>query len=243
MKGRIDYNKLASEYAKHRQVHPEVLRCLLDQSGINSQSSVLEVGCGTGNYIVAVKRSINCSCWGIDPSNHMLAIARKASSMDIGFKIGSADILDFPSESFDLVFSVDVIHHVNRYQTFFHEAYRILRTEGKICTVTDSEEIIRHRQPLSTYFPETIEVDLNRYPPLNELIESMNQIGFRSISQDEVEFTYALDTIQLYQDKAFSCLHLISKESFIQGIEHMQKDIIHGPIPCVPRYALLWASK
>ncbi|MDY7036041.1 MAG: methyltransferase domain-containing protein [Thermodesulfobacteriota bacterium] len=239
----VDYNILASEYAKHRQVHPEVLRRLLDKSGIDISSRVLEVGCGKGNYIVAVKRSIDCHCWGIDPSEQMLAAARESSLMDIGFKIGSADILDFSAEYFDLVFSVDVIHHMDQHEAFYHEAYRVLRTGGKICTVTDSEDIIRHRQPLAVYFPETVEVDLNRYPPLRELREIINQVGFNDVSQDEVEFTYALDNIQLYQDKAFSCLHLISEESFLRGIEHMQRDIIHRPITCVPRYALLWATK
>ncbi len=40
------YADLAQQYAWHRRVHPEVLRDLLQQSGIDAQSRVLEVGCG-----------------------------------------------------------------------------------------------------------------------------------------------------------------------------------------------------
>ena len=64
----IDYNKTAAEYAQHRQVHPRVLQSLLEISGVSSASKVLEVGCGTGNYILAVESLTGCVCWGIDPS-------------------------------------------------------------------------------------------------------------------------------------------------------------------------------
>jgi len=47
-----DYNSMASEYAKHRQVHPRVLENLLSVSHLCSSSKVLEVGCGTGNYVM-----------------------------------------------------------------------------------------------------------------------------------------------------------------------------------------------
>ncbi len=75
----MDYDRIASEYARHRQVHPGVLRSLVSTSGIGSASNVLEVGCGTGNYIAALERSVGCSSWGIDPSEEMLSIARQRS--------------------------------------------------------------------------------------------------------------------------------------------------------------------
>ena len=43
-----DYDQIALEYARHRQLHPEVLRDLLAESGIDGHSSLLEVGCGSG---------------------------------------------------------------------------------------------------------------------------------------------------------------------------------------------------
>src|SRR5512141_2679970 len=68
----VDYNQLAREYALHRQVHPEVLRALVAYCPINRTSRVLEVGCGTGNYIAQVQAAIGCSCYGLDPSSQML---------------------------------------------------------------------------------------------------------------------------------------------------------------------------
>lgn len=236
----IDYDRIVTDYAQYRQVHPEVLRSLV--KNLQPTSRVLEVGCGTGNYIVAIQELVGCSCWGIDPSNEMLSMAG-ARSGQIHLQRGQAEDLDFPSSSFDFVFSADVIHHVGDRGQFFREAWRVLRHGGRMCTVTDSEWIIRHRQPLSAYFPQTVAVDLARYPRINDLRASMQKAGFADIEEEMVELPYELNDIGPYRAKAFSCLRLIPKDAFQQGIERMGRDIVAGPIPCVSRYTLVWGAK
>jgi len=152
-------------------------------------------------------------------------------------------MIDFPRDFFDMVFSVDVIHHVGDRLAYIREAYRVLKAGGKVCTVTDSEWIIRHRQPLAAYFPETVEVDLGRYISIAELQQIMGQVGFGEITENTVEYCYQQTDIQPYRDKAFSCLRLISEDAFQSGIERMERDLRTGPIQCVPRYLLLWGTK
>lgn len=236
----IEYDRIAAEYARHRQVHPEVFRHLC--AAAMSAGRVLEVGCGTGNYIVALESLAGCACWGIDPSAEMLSQARARSST-VRFQAGRAEALDFPAASFDLVFSVDVIHHVARRDAYLQEAYRVLGAGGHICTVTDSEWIIRHRQPMAAYFPETIEVELARYPRIAELRSTMGQAGFDEISEHTVEWCWALADVQAYRDRAFSALHLIPEEAFQRGMRRLEQDLCAGPIPCVSRYTLLWGTK
>ena len=67
----INYDGIASEYAQHRRVHPEVLGSLLLTSSVGRASKMLEVGCSTGNYIVALEALAGFSCWGIDPSEYL----------------------------------------------------------------------------------------------------------------------------------------------------------------------------
>lgn len=238
----IDYDRAAAEYAQHRQVHPEVLRNLVVDGEVDGDSKVLEVGCGTGNYILALERQVGPVCWGVDPSEGMLARAR-ARSGGVRFLPGRAERLDFPPGFFDLVFSVDVAHHVEDRRTFFREAYRVLKAGGKLCTVTDSEWIIRNRRPLAVYFPETVPVELKRYPRMAQLQDVMEQSGFGALSEKMVEFPYGLTELQAYRDKAFSSLHLISEEAFQRGIKRLEQDLRAGPIPCVSRYMLLWGKK
>jgi SAM-dependent methyltransferase len=238
----IDYDSIAYEYARHRHVHPGVLRDLRSTSGIDSASRVLEVGCGTGNYIAALEKSAGCEGWGIDPAPEMLAQAM-ARSPNISFERGHSEQLPFLTDFFDLVFSVDVIHHVTDRHAYFAEAHRVVRRGGKVCTVTDSEWIIRHRPPLAIYFPETIEVDLERYPRIPDLRDEMAEAGFKEIGENLVEFPYKLTDTEAYRDKAFSSLHLIADQAFQAGIERLTRDLESGPIPCVSRYVLMWGTK
>jgi SAM-dependent methyltransferase len=236
----IDYDRMAAEYARHRRVHPVVLRRLI--GGLGPTASVLEVGCGTGNYLVAIRELVGCSCWGVEPSAEMLARAR-ARSEQVQLLQGRAEALEMPAGPFDLVFSVDVIHHVGDRGRLFGEAWRVLRPGGRSCTVTDSEWVIRHRQPLAVYFPGTVEVDLGRYPSIEALRGDMERAGFAEVEEEMVEFAYELGDIGPFRDKAFSCLQLIPEEAFRRGIERMEKDLLTGPIAGMSRYTLVWGVK
>jgi ubiquinone/menaquinone biosynthesis C-methylase UbiE len=238
----MDYDRMAAEYARNRQVHPGVVSNLLSIGGVGTASRVLEVGCGTGNYIVTLEATTGSSCWAVDPSEQMLSRA-KGRCGKITFHTGMAERLDFLSGTFDLVFSVDVIHHVTDRPAYFREAYRVLRRAGKVCTVTDSEWIIQHRRPLAVYFPETVPVELGRYPRMAGLRDLMERSGFGEIGESSVEFAYQLNDIRPYREKAFSALHLISEEAFRRGITRMEKDLENGPIPCISYYVLLWGIK
>ncbi|MCL5996241.1 MAG: class I SAM-dependent methyltransferase [Chloroflexi bacterium] len=237
----VNYNQLAGEYARHRKVHPEVLKCLMAGSSIDNTSRVLEAGCGTGNYIITLQSLTGCAAWGIDPSDQMLAKATSRASQ-VTFSIASAETLDQSGDNFDLIFSVDVIHHVIDRRSFFTAALRLLKSGGRVCTVTDSEEIIRNRVPLSTYFPETVEPELKRYPPTDLLRNEMQRAGFGDIEEQTVGFPYMLNDSGPFRDKAYSALHLIPQAAFERDLARLQADLSRGPIPCMSRYVLVWGA-
>lgn len=239
---KVNYDTLAHEYAQHRRVHPGVLTSLLKNSHLNAASSVLEVGCSTGNYIIALQETTGCAAWGIDPSGQMLVRARERGRR-VRFEPGQAEKLAFPETTFDLIFSVDVIHHVGDRAAYYREAFRVLKSGGLVCTVTDSEDIIRRRQPLSNYFPETVEMELKRYPRVADLRKIMAEAGFDGVAEEYVEYQFAITEIQAYHDKAFSSLHIIPQEAFERGIRRMKADLLAGPIQVISRYLLLWGVK
>jgi len=240
MNERINYDQIAAQYARNRQVHPRVLECLC--TPIEQHAAVLEIGCGTGNYITAIQDHTGCTCWGVEPSSGMLDKAR-TRSQTIHWRQGSAEKLGLPDQMFDLAFSVDVIHHVTDRPAHLREAYRVLKPGGKLCTVTDSEWIIRHRQPLTTYFPETVEKELQRYPRVAALRKMMIDAGFDETTENTVEYPYLLESLQPFREKAFSALHLISPQAFQRGLVRMEHDLQLGPIPCVSRYTMVWGIK
>lgn len=238
----LDYDTLAAEYAQHRQIQPQVLKGILVTAGLTSTSRVLEIGCGAGNYIRKLANVVGCKCWGIDPSEQMLAQATERGGA-VHYEMGRAERLPFPEASFDLVFSVDVIHHVIKRTAYFEAANRILRPGGRLCTVTDSESIIRNRQPLAVYFPATVEIELRRYPAISLLRTELSSAGFNQLREDNVVFPYPLTDCSAYKARAFSVLHMIEQEDFECGIARMEHDLTHGKIACISRYVLLWGTK
>lgn len=237
----IDYDAVAAAYARSRRIHPRVLEALCRD--VDAGSTVLEVGCGTGNYITAIQATTDCTGWGVEPSAGMLAQAR-ARSEAITWRQSSAEsLVGLVSErSFDLVFSVDVIHHIVDKPAYIRQAYRALKPGGRLCTATDSAWMIRNRVPLSSYFPETVEHELARYPCIDDLRGWMVEAGFENVREETVEWCYDLVDAQAYRDKAFSALRLIDEAAFARGLARLEADLAQGPVPCVSRYTLLWGE-
>jgi ubiquinone/menaquinone biosynthesis C-methylase UbiE len=238
----ISYDEIASDYAVHRSVHPGLLRRLVEFPLLGPESRVLEVGCGTGNYIRAIASATSANCFGLDPSAGMLEKARKGAS-SLTLSQGSGEGLPHPDGSFNFIFSVDVIHHVRDRRAFFAEAFRALRPGGWLATGTDSEKIIRERMPLSCYFPETVEAELGRYPKDGEIPRLLQAQNFAGIFEDFVEFSYSLSDSTAFERKAFSSLRLISDDAFAKGLNRMKDDLKRGPISCVSRYVIHWGQK
>ncbi|MHC4207119.1 MAG: class I SAM-dependent methyltransferase [Planctomycetota bacterium] len=239
---KIQYDKIAENYAQFRESDSDAVEKLILGSGISSTSKILEIGCGTGNYVSALQRRVGCHCWGVDPAPEMIRHAMKQNSR-VTFSVGSAENLGFRDEFFDFVFSVDVIHHVDKRAGYFLEAYRVLRPPGLLATLTDSEDTIRQRMPLAFYFPEIVEHEIKRYPTSSELRRRSQAAGFKITREQVTETPFCLDNIEKYRNKAFSCLRLVSAQSFATGIEKMSQDLANGPIACVSRNLIIWNGK
>lgn len=244
VKPRQDFNTFADEYAQFRKIDPPVLEDLLVRGNINAESVVLEVGCGTGNYLTEISARTHAACYGLDPAEKMLSQARaNPRANGIQWRMGYARHLDFPDEMFDLVYTVDVSHHIQHRLTYFQEAMRVLKPGGKVCTVTDSEWIISHREPLATYFPETIAVNLARYPTTHELLEETAAAGFVNIVEKMAEYPYMLYDPAGYRNKAYSSLHLIDEAAWRRGLARLEADLQNGPLLCHSYYLMIWGEK
>ena len=98
-------------------------------AGIGREAAVLELGSGTGNYIIALAESTGCAARGIDCVKGMLAQATSGGG-ELPFAVGDAAKLALAADRFDLVHSVDVIHHIGptgRLISYYQEARRVLK--------------------------------------------------------------------------------------------------------------------
>src|SRR5208337_2231820 len=92
---------------------------------------ILEVGCGRGATLLEfAKRGGNVT--GLDYSEEALATCRELANRNgmegrARFVDGDARDLPFPSESFDFVFSVGLIEHIEDPSGILAEQHRVLR--------------------------------------------------------------------------------------------------------------------
>jgi ubiquinone/menaquinone biosynthesis C-methylase UbiE len=238
----VDYDHHAGAYAGHRRVHPGVVEALIADGPITATTRILDVGCGTGSYAAVLSARTGCRFSGVEPSERMRDRARDAASWD-SLAEGTAERLPFASGQFDLVMSTDVIHHVGHRDAFFREAMRVLVPGGRVVTVTDSHDDIPRRRPLSSHFPETVPIELDRYPATSQLVAEMSGAGFQDIRLSQVSNEYELNDIQPYRNKAFSSLLLLDDEAFARGLRQLEDGLAQGPIPCISLYTMIWGSK
>ena len=105
---------------------------------------------------------------GLDFSKEILHAAKENCNnfSNISFIHGDAHNIPYPNETFDIVISRAVIHHLQEIPTFLREASRILNKNGVLilqdrtiedCTIPGSPEHIRGY--FFSLFPKLIEIE------------------------------------------------------------------------------------
>ena len=113
-------------------------RPLVDQADVQPDQRVLEIGCGTGNLAILVKRlHPGAEVVGLDPDPKVLARARKKAereALPVQLDLGFAEELPYPDASFDRVFSAFMFHHLKPHgkEKTLHEVRRVLKPGGSL---------------------------------------------------------------------------------------------------------------
>jgi len=231
--GKINYNETCKIYDLVREGDMVTINRIIEEGKIDCNSTVLEIGCGTGNYAVAIANLTEAQVYGMDQSEGMLEKA-SAKQSKVSFTKGDAVTLEkFEDNYFDVIYMVDVIHHIKDINTMFKNIYRVLRKEGTVFIFTDSYENIKNR--LTTkYFPETLEVEINRYQSNEEIFKAMRGNGFHSIKADNLDVGCDDEAgeklIKIAEKQGYSMFNLISQEAIARGIERLKEDLKKGKI-------------
>lgn len=102
-------------WEKHREIVREIFgpvsEALIDDAGVVSGSSVLDVATGHGEPALRIAQVVGSSgeVFGADPSVEMIEEARRVASQrslkNVRFEVAGADRLPFPDDHFDAVIS------------------------------------------------------------------------------------------------------------------------------------------
>lgn len=239
-----DYDSCATRYGKGRRPSERLIRKLLARVRVGSQSCVLDIGCGTGDYSVLVFRWTGAKVLGIDPSRGMLAKARVKGWDQVRFLQGRAEELPFRDQRFDLLFSIDVVHHVGDRLRMFTEAFRVLKVAAVVCTVTESREQLCRRF-MARYFPSIVALNLARFSEVSKLVNWMRSSGFRDVETEafvscEAVTAHYVNAVRL---KEYSVLELVPDEEFRSGLRRLKEDLGQRRLIREDWHTLIWGSR
>jgi len=190
---------------------------------------ILEVGCGSGHWIGRMKDAGYDVC-GLDLSLGMLQQARAKDGASRLVQ-GTASMLPLRSQSFDLVFCINAIHHFDRPQDFVRDALRLIRPGGALAVSGMNPRAGRDRWYLYDYFPRTIEIDRRRYPSAGSIVDWMDSAGFgRSEWRIPHRIVHKVMGQEIFTDPALqkhgtSQLALLTDEEYAAGIERIKSAI------------------
>jgi len=224
----------ASEYDKGRVFEnvsfwvDEVTRI----AGLKENSTILDLGCGTGSYAIELMRKTSAKVHGIDPSAEMIKVARgKDLGNTISWHVGVAESLPFAPETFDCIFASQVWHHIGDKQKAADECYRNLKRGTPLIVRTISHKQWKKKTAVK-FFPDVLPSQLEVYPTLEEFRQYFEKAGFSSVSTRPYQLESYIPSellIRAAQEKLWSMFKSLSKVGERKGIKKLRNYMSKHP--------------
>lgn len=235
------YDKIGTHYNRTRSADPQLVATMWKLLGEPSGSKILDVGCGTGNYTIALKK-LGGNMHGIDSSATML---KQAMTTDprIDWQIGEAENVQLEAQSFDGAIASLTLHHWNSLKEGFDNIYSALRPGARFVIFTSTSEQMKHYW-LGHYFPQMMQESLQQMPSKMAVTSGLLAAGFTI--ESEVPYTVhpQLEDHFLYSGKlapnryldpefraGISSFQLFcTEEELTSGLKAIEEDLKEGSI-------------
>ncbi len=227
----FDFDEFALVYSKYRYPNEKLVEHITNR--IRYADRILEVGCGTADYLSILSELLYAHGFGFDTSPSMISEGSKKNQR-IELAIADANgPFPYGNSEFDFVFNINLVHYISDLENLFKESFRVLHCQ-------DISE-----RTLTSYFPETLDIDRGRYPGNSSIISAMKKAGFEGIYTTKVKtsFEFKKQHFEQYRNKAYSSLRLIPEESFEEGIKRLGSDMERGLVLGKKAYTQIWGIK
>jgi ubiquinone/menaquinone biosynthesis C-methylase UbiE len=217
----------ANRYDSARSLPPQTIALWLEEllSSIPRQEikSILDLGCGTGQFTAALGEAFGCAVVGVEPSAAMLNIAGSRRVSHVEWKQGQAENIPLGSRAVDLVFMSQVFHHLVEPRQALQEISRVLTPAGYLAIRNGTRE---HNDEIEwlKFFPEALEIEEKRMISRGGLVELVCGQPFVQISQRTVSQLTAFSYEEYFEKvsrRALSSLMAISDAAFQSGLQRL----------------------
>ncbi|MBD1809807.1 class I SAM-dependent methyltransferase [Microcoleus sp. FACHB-SPT15] len=167
-------------------------RFILRQMGDIRGKLLLDLGCGAGeNSVYFAKQGARCVATDYSPGMVEVALQLAAANgVEIEGRTANAMALDFPDNTFDLVYASNLLHHIPDPKIALKEMHRVLKPGGKACFW----DPLKHNPVINVYRRMATEVRTEDEMPLD--INIVNYI--QSLFSETVYDTFWIATLWIF---------------------------------------------
>lgn len=224
----INYDEIANIYdQRYRSAYkPEgIVAKLLDLARDVRPERILEVGCGTGHWVNVLQTT--AQVYGMDSSFGMLQKARERKRT-FSLIHGDGNSLPFRSNTFDIIFCVNTLHHFDNPSGFIHASRQLLRRGGALAVIGMNPHTGRDQWFLYDYFPGAYEADLVRYPSPGTIVDWMIAADFESatwqVGERILDTRIGREVLPLPKNVT-SQLTLLTPQAYRDGIARIEANL------------------
>lgn len=235
------YDTIGENYNLTRQADAYLADRMLHWLAPFEAGSYLDIGCGTGNYTIALANQ-GVNFIGIDPSERMLHEAKSKTS-EIKWMQGKAEDIPLQDQSVQGVLASLTLHHWQSLEAGFKELYRVLKPQGNIVIFTSTPTQMQGYW-LNHFFPKMLADSITQMPAYDLVETSLQKAQLKIITTEKYFIKPDLKDLFLYSGKHAPELYLrpqvrsgISSFSSLanaqeveQGLKTLQKSIEDGNI-------------
>jgi ubiquinone/menaquinone biosynthesis C-methylase UbiE len=199
------YDLIGIDYNLTRTADPFLAERLFSLAAPRKDSNTLDVGCGTGNYTVALAARGYSFC-GVEPSETMIEQARQKSDSVVWTQT-IAEELPFENEFFGAALATLAIHHWKNLEKAFAEIQRVLKNGCNFVIFTAFPEQMENYW-LNHYFPKMLKDSITVMPARRVIESALNSAGFTITGEEKYYVRPDLQDLFLYSGKQRPELYL-----------------------------------
>lgn len=225
-----DYLSVSNYYDNYRTTAGfNQLLGYIDQVIKDKKGSILEVGCGTGNYLSKLARIYERVC-GLDLNKGMLdKCQEKVKDLkNTELKLGSALQIPFSDTSFDVIIAMQTVHHYgcdeNRI-SFFKEARRVLKPGGRLIINYTEPHQQPYHYPILLGGPSCAKAVINDRRPEEYTMLAEKGGNFKFICNEICKETLVHDD-QFWDISRYSDKNILKSDSSFAYCSEDQKDFV-----------------
>jgi ubiquinone/menaquinone biosynthesis C-methylase UbiE len=222
---KYNFDNIAADYNKHHSEHKHFIDFIKKNVLDAKPHHILDLGCGTGNETVNLKKFFNCKVTGIEPSPKMLSIA-KQSNVSINWLIGSAENIPVPDKSVDILTAFFSIHHFEDFDKAFKEINRVLSVNGKVFIFTISHQQLKNSLEYQ-FIPELLKIDVPRVPKIEFIKKQFSKQGFITNTNTLKYETRRINKeyLIMVKNRYRTGLRMLSSKQIETAIERIKKEL------------------